>query len=268
MRVRKSRKSRQLLSQFGNIASFELVKDANGDSKGYGFAVYEDPSVVDTACARLNGMMLGDKAITVQRSQRNDGGMGGGMGGGMATASVIQQAQQQVAMNMAMQTGVMPPGMAMPGGAPTRVVALDEMLDLNELSDQVTYDEIKEDMSDECANFGQITSLEIPRPSADGTPVPGLGKVFVEYANLEGSIKARTTLNGRKFGGKVRNHPRSDSTLAPSMPARYASSASPSSAPSSAPSAAPLSWPLRVLLCRWQRHASRQCMRRGCCLTE
>ena len=158
--------------------------------------------MVDTACARLNGMMLGDKAITVQRSQpRNDAG---GMGGGMANASVIQQAQQQVAMNMAMQTGVMPPGMAMPGGPPTRVVALDEMLDLNELSDQVTYDEIKEDMSDECANFGQVTSLEIPRPSADGTPVPGLGKVFVEYANLEGSVKARTTLNGRKFGGKVR----------------------------------------------------------------
>jgi hypothetical protein len=50
---------------------------------------------------------------------------------------------------------------------------------------------------------GQITSLEIPRPSVDGSPVPGLGKVFVQYANLEGSMKARATLNGRKFGGKV-----------------------------------------------------------------
>jgi splicing factor U2AF subunit len=78
----------QLLCQFGTIASFELVKDANGDSKGYGFAVYEDPGVVDMACGRLNGMMLGDKAITVQRSQpRSDGA---------ANASIIQQAQQQV----------------------------------------------------------------------------------------------------------------------------------------------------------------------------
>jgi hypothetical protein len=137
-------------------------------------------------------------------------------------------------------------------------VALDEMLDLNELSDQVTYDEIKEDMSDECANFGQITSLEIPRPSADGTPVPGLGKVFVEYTNLEGSVKARTTLNGRKFGGKVRTHAPSDSpSLAPSMSPRQALSASPSLAPSSAPSAVPYSQALHFFRCLWERHASR-----------
>jgi hypothetical protein len=57
----------------------------------------------------------------------------------------------QVAMNMAMHGGM---GMAMPGAPPTRVVALDEMLELNELTDQVTFDEIKEDMGDECSNFG------------------------------------------------------------------------------------------------------------------
>ena len=52
---------------------------------------------------------------------------------------------------MAMHGGM---GMAMPGAPPTRVVALDEMLELNELTDQVTFDEIKEDMGDECSNFG------------------------------------------------------------------------------------------------------------------
>lgn len=37
----------------------------------YGFCVFEDPNVVDIACAGLHGMRMGDRALTVRRA---DGG--------------------------------------------------------------------------------------------------------------------------------------------------------------------------------------------------
>lgn len=55
--------------QFGAVRAFELVRDREtGNSKGYGFAVFEDPSVVDMACAGLNGVPMGDKTLTVRRA--------------------------------------------------------------------------------------------------------------------------------------------------------------------------------------------------------
>lgn len=34
----------------------------------YGFVVYQDPSVVDVACAGLNGLKMGDRTLTVRRA--------------------------------------------------------------------------------------------------------------------------------------------------------------------------------------------------------
>lgn len=48
---------------------------------------------------------------------------------------------------------------------------------------------------------GVLVNVVIPRPSPNGEPTPGLGKVFLEYADAESSTKARQALHGRKFGG-------------------------------------------------------------------
>lgn len=48
---------------------------------------------------------------------------------------------------------------------------------------------------------GNLVNVAIPRPKPNGEPTPGLGKVFLEYADIDGASKARTGLNGRKFDG-------------------------------------------------------------------
>jgi len=188
---------RDLLGQFGALKGFDLVKDRDtGNSKGYGFVVYEDPAVVDIACSSLNGLAMGDKTLTVRRATAS----------GMAkpdTNTVIAQAQQQIAMSMAMQGGPGAAGMGTGSEPPTRILSLVEVVDEEELKDDVIFDEIKEDMYEECGKYGPVANLVIPRPLPDGQRPPGVGKVYVEYANLEGSMKARNALNGRKFGGKA-----------------------------------------------------------------
>lgn len=60
---------KELLESLGALKGFDLVKDREtGNSKGYAFCAYQDPSVTDIACAALNGIIMGDKTLTVRRA--------------------------------------------------------------------------------------------------------------------------------------------------------------------------------------------------------
>ena len=134
------------------------MKDTTtGLSKGYAFAEYLDGTITDQAIAGLNGMQLGDKKLIVQR------------------ASV--GAKNVVGMNM-LPASVQIPGMqGMSGpGLPTEVLCLLNMVTEEELRDEEEYEDILEDIREECSKYGEVRSLEIPRP-LPGVDVPGVGKV-------------------------------------------------------------------------------------------
>jgi hypothetical protein len=59
------------------------------------------------------------------------------------------------------------------GVSATRVIVLTNMVTADELSDDAEYEDIVADVREECARFGTVNSVVIPR---DG---PGLGKVSV-----------------------------------------------------------------------------------------
>ena len=146
------------MTSFGQLKAFNLVKDTTtGLSKGYAFAEYLDGTITDQAIAGLNGMQLGDKKLIVQR------------------ASV--GAKNVVGMNM-LPASVQIPGMqGMSGpGLPTEVLCLLNMVTEEELRDEEEYEDILEDIREECSKYGDVRSLEIPRP-LPGVDVPGVGKV-------------------------------------------------------------------------------------------
>lgn len=61
-------------------------------------------------------------------------------------------------------------------GTPTEVLCLLNMVMPEELLDDDDYEEILDDIRDECCKYGAVRSMEIPRP-VDGVQVPGCGKV-------------------------------------------------------------------------------------------
>jgi len=83
----------ELLSAFGELKAFHLARDGMGKSRGYAFCEYLDHNLTDLACAGLNGMEVGGRSLTVQRSMIGkkdrqgmpgfgfDGGMGMGLAG-------------------------------------------------------------------------------------------------------------------------------------------------------------------------------------------
>ncbi|XP_055800772.1 splicing factor U2af large subunit A-like isoform X2 [Solanum dulcamara] len=178
---------RELLESFGPLRGFNLVKDKEtGNSKGYAFCVYSDVSVTDIACTALNGIKMGDKTLTVRRASQ------GTLQPKPEQESILMHAQQQIALQRLM---------LQPGGPPTKVLCLTNVVSPDELKDDEDYEDIVEDMRMECGKFGNLVNLVIPRPRPEGEPAPGVGKVFLEYVDVEGSSRAQQGLNGRKFGG-------------------------------------------------------------------
>ncbi|PIA25055.1 hypothetical protein AQUCO_13000004v1 [Aquilegia coerulea] len=191
---------RELLESFGALRGFDLVKDRDtGNSKGYGFCVYQDPAVTDIACAALNGLKMGDKTLTVRRATASSGQT-------KDQETILQQAQQHIAIQkMVLQaSGANFPGVGMANGtdleAQTKVVCLTEVVTAEELRNDEDYNDILEDMREEGGKFGSLVNVVIPRPSSTEEQVPGIGKVFLEYSDTLGSARAKAALHGRKFG--------------------------------------------------------------------
>ncbi|KAI8806416.1 splicing factor U2AF 65 kDa subunit-like protein [Cladochytrium replicatum] len=178
----------ELLKAFGELRAFNLVKDsATGVSKGFAFCEYVDPNVTDIACQGLNNIELGDKKLVVQR------------------ASVGATRDRQLIGGMApMTTMLLAPGAITQGsGEPSTVLLLLNMVTVEELANDDDYQDILEDVRDECSRYGTIRSVTIPRPNAGEQSSTGVGKIFVQYSTVDQCTAALNALAGRRFADRT-----------------------------------------------------------------
>lgn len=158
----------ELLKSFGELKSFNLVKDTSSGghvSKGFAFCEYVDPDLTDIACQGLNGMELGDRYLVVQRAQigqnakkekennpdgqRNNYNQFNSFAGGQATAAASS-------VLAAVKSGE---------GEKTRVLQMLNMVNQEELVDDQEYGEILDDIRDECGTLPLPLFLNIPQKS-------------------------------------------------------------------------------------------------------
>jgi len=88
----------------------------------------------------------------------------------------------------------------------TRVLVLLNMVQHEDLATAEDHAALTEEVREECAKYGQIQSLEIPRApssSSNDTKASAVGKIFLEYASVEEACKAKQALQGRQFGDAV-----------------------------------------------------------------
>ncbi len=83
----------------------------------------------------------------------------------------------------------------------SKVIVIKNMVTMKELEDDDEYDELYDDVLEECKNYGKVVGVKIPRPE-EGISVSGLGKVFVEYATRDGASFAKEHLHGKNFHGR------------------------------------------------------------------
>ena len=218
--------ARELLATYGDLASFTLVTDpTTGESRGIGFAAFENPEDTDEAVAALHGMRMGDATISVARAadvaaavtRRHEEaraaaqaaaaaaaatGFGGGGSGGLLPPPPPPLPPGGLPPPPPLPPGGLPPPPPgpPPGPPPTRVLVLDHAVTEGELADDEEYADICEDMREECGKFGRVERVAIPR---GGGGVAGVGLVFVVFADAGSAAAARAALHGRRFGGRA-----------------------------------------------------------------
>lgn len=173
----------ELLVSFGELKAFVLVKDrGTEESRGIAFCEYVLSAVTDVAIEGLNGMELGDRRLRVQKASIGIPQVAGEMGVN--------------AMSMLAGTTSTDPDMS-------RVLQLLNMVTPDELMDNDDYEEIKEDVFDECSKFGAILDLKIPRPVGGSRQSAGVGKIYIKYETPDSAQKALMALAGRKFADRT-----------------------------------------------------------------
>ncbi|GAA5958263.1 hypothetical protein JCM3765_004773 [Sporobolomyces pararoseus] len=223
----------ELLSSFGELRAFNLVKEGGtGASKGFAFCEYVDPNITEVACQGLNGMELGDRYLVVQRAALGanplkQGPPGSGIGFDQSVLAGLN-VQHNGGPQQHNQHGGPPPGMGggmnnqppaailaagqSGEGEPTRVLQILNMVAIEELCSDQDYEEILEDVKEECTKFGKVEEVRIPRPvrTSQGRvdvklseAVKDLGKVFVLFDQKEETTAALKAIAGRQFGGRL-----------------------------------------------------------------
>lgn len=173
----------ELLKSFGDLRSFMLIKDISTElSKGFAFCEFVDDAVTDIACEGLDGMELGESKLSVTRASIG-ATQAAPEGTGLQAISALAESSKDLATS--------------------NVLVLFNLVTAEELNDATEYGEICEDVKDECSKFGHVLDLKIPRPLGGSKVNPGVGKVFVRYADADSCTKALKTLAGRKFADRT-----------------------------------------------------------------
>jgi len=174
----------ELLTSFGALKSFVLVKDRDTEeSRGIAFCEYVEQSTTGIAVEGLNGMELGDKHLKVVRASI-----------GFTQASGLEMGVNAMSMFAGTTSQDMEEG---------RVLQLLNMVTAEELIDNDDYEEICEDVQEECSKYGPVLDMKVPRPSGGSRQSAGVGKIYVKFDNAESAGKALRALAGRKFADRT-----------------------------------------------------------------
>jgi hypothetical protein len=58
------------------------------------------------------------------------------------------------------------------------------MISPSDLFDEDEIVDVKDDLVNECKNYGEIISVEIPKPDEKGICTYGVGKIFVKFNHI------------------------------------------------------------------------------------
>jgi splicing factor U2AF subunit len=87
---------------------------------------------------------------------------------------------------------------------PSRVVQFLNMFSIEDLFDDDTYNNIEADLQEECAKYGPIDKIIIPRPDPNcGYSIPSIGKAFVKFMYIIPAKRARLAIAGKVYNKRT-----------------------------------------------------------------
>lgn len=123
---------------------------------------------------------------------------------------------------MSIPRPIMPAGVEPPSGE-ARILLMLNMVTTDDLTDDQEYADLYEDIKEECAGFGEVEDLRVPRPvkkdrsrwapgetggqqaaidAARADEAAGVGRVYVKFKDPHSANQALNSLAGRSFAGR------------------------------------------------------------------
>ena len=190
----------ELVEAFGAVQGWILISDVDSseskvslsriedaENKGIAFTQFKDPTITPIALNSLNGMQLNEEHTL------------------SVSFACVGYTQNAIATEnpggaMGMVTSLAGERDSTPR---SRVLILLNMVTGDDLMDADEYDDILQDVKEECDRYGKVLDLQIPRPLGRSGEGPGVGKVFVRFESEEGCAAALKGLAGRKFAERT-----------------------------------------------------------------
>ena len=176
---------RELISPFGEINALNLMMDPKGSTKSAAFE-FVNSSATESVIVGLNGLPLGPMKLALSRVPAT-----------MAAALLVPASKSSTTTPKSDPSNI---GI-LKTIPPTTVLRMSNMVSDADLEDDQSFNELQEDISDECNSHGSVRSIIIPRPSRPGQTCPGLKEIFVQFSNIEGAEKTKKAVTGKTFGG-------------------------------------------------------------------
>ena len=161
---------------------------------------YADTCVTEMALKGLNGLPLGDVKLSLQRVPAQ-----------MAQVLLQPVAKPTVEPTVSVKDSAAEPTTSTADASllavpPATVIRLGNLSTVSDLMDDELFEELQEDVADECNRHGTVRTVAIPRPNGvrvEDYADTGVGYVFVQFTTIEGAGKARSAISGRCFSGRT-----------------------------------------------------------------
>ena len=124
------------------------------------------------------------------------------MNGGFTIDPSQAQSMANAALDAAFGGGAMMTNSTPTTSSPTKILVLLNMVTDEDLATDEDYNDLFDEVKEECAKFGKLISMKIPRPN-DGYSPSAVKKIFLEYADAVDASKSMSELAGRAFGANV-----------------------------------------------------------------
>ena len=86
---------------------------------------------------------------------------------------------------------------------PTKVLCLNSIIRGLDIEEDEKYNEIKEDLKNECEKYGKVLDIFMPRKDVEDNETPGMGNAYIMFESVEQSKLARKFLSMKRFNNKL-----------------------------------------------------------------
>lgn len=184
---------KELFKPFGELKEFNLIKSSTNNTQS-AVLEYVNPAITDGVVNGMNKLDLADHKLSVQRVPVSSVSL-------LLKPASITLTPKLSSSSSFSSLPVNKKTNLLESYPPSRVLRMSNMTTEEDLTDDKLYQELIEDVAEECNAHGLVKSIIVPRGTAGVDRDESVGQIFVSFVDVSAAQKTLKAVSGRKFNG-------------------------------------------------------------------